>query len=112
MTAKLNVRFDFSAKGLNYGCLGGNLGLRVFVCSLLLIVQLMLRHLLWCLRMATVTQVKMWTMEGDFAMPQYDIKLRVFEEEMYALLRVCLEEKLGLEWSIEFWDNDDICRIQ
>jgi hypothetical protein len=48
------------------------------------------------------TQVKMWTMEGDFAMLQYYDKLKIFEEEMYTSLKVCLEEKLVLEWQFEF----------
>jgi hypothetical protein len=57
------------------------------------------------------TQVKLWTLESDFAMPQYYGKLKVFEEETYASLRVRLEEKLALEWPFEFWDHDDNCRI-
>jgi hypothetical protein len=39
------------------------------------------------------TQAKIWTMERNFVVPQYYNKLKVFEEEKYALLKVCLEEK-------------------
>lgn len=53
----------------------------------------------------------MWTMQGNFVVPQYYNKLEIFEEETYASLRVCLEEKLVLEWPFEFWDNDSKCRI-
>lgn len=44
----------------------------------------------------------MWTMEGNYVVPQYYNKLKVFEEEMYALLKVCLKEKSALEWPFEF----------
>ena len=41
-------------------------------------------------------------MEGDFIVPQYYNKLRVFEEEMQASFMVRLEEKSTLEWPFEF----------
>lgn len=41
-------------------------------------------------------------MEGDSTVPQYYSMLKVFEEETYALLKVCLEEKSTLEWPFEF----------
>ena len=54
----------------------------------------------------------MWTMEGDSIVPQYYNKLKVFEEETYALLRVRLEEKSAMKWLFEFWENDNKCRIR
>jgi hypothetical protein len=39
---------------------------------------------------------------GSTAVPKYCNKLKVFEEETYALLRVRLEEKLALDWPSEF----------
>ena len=53
----------------------------------------------------------MWTMEGDYAMLQYYGKLKVLEEETYASLRVHFEENSTLECPLEFWDNDNKCRI-
>ena len=58
------------------------------------------------------TQVKIWTMEGDFGIPKFYSKVKVFENETYASLRLRLEEKAALEWPFEFWDNEDRCRIR
>ena len=57
------------------------------------------------------TQVKMWTMEGNYDMPRYKNKLMAFKEETYPLLKVRLEGKSALEWTFEFGDNDNKCRI-
>ena len=56
--------------------------------------------------------MKMWIMKGNYVVPQYYSKLKVFEEETYALFMVCLEEKSALELPFEFWNNDDKCRIR
>lgn len=45
-----------------------------------------------------MTNVKIVTMEGNFAKLKYYKKMKVFEEETFALLRLCLEEKLALEY--------------
>ena len=58
------------------------------------------------------TQVKIWTMEGDFGIPKFYSKVKVFENETYASLRLRLEEKTVLEWPFEIWDNEDRCRIR
>ena len=42
-------------------------------------------------------QVKNVTIEGNFAKLQYYKKMKVFEEETFALLGLCLEEKSSLE---------------
>ena len=59
-----------------------------------------------CLRMAT--QMKMWTLKGNYVVPQYYSKLKASEEKTYASLKVHLEENLTLEWPFEFWNNDNI----
>jgi len=46
------------------------------------------------------TQVKLWTMEGDFGVPTFYSRLELLEDETYTWLRVCLEEKATLEWPL------------
>ena len=58
------------------------------------------------------TQVKLWTLESDYDVPQYHSKLKVFEEETYISFRNCSEEQSTLAWPFEFWDYDDNCRIR
>ena len=53
-----------------------------------------------------------WCLKGDYVTPwYYNNNLKDFKEKMYASNKVCLEDKSALEWSLEFWDNDDECRI-
>lgn len=40
--------------------------------------------------------------EGNFVEPQFYRKMKVFEEETCAFIRLCLEEKLVLVWPFEF----------
>ena len=47
-------------------------------------------------------QVKMWTMECDFAIPEFYSKVKLLENETYETLRLRLEEKKALDWLLEF----------
>lgn len=58
------------------------------------------------------TKVKVLALEGNFAKPQHYKKMKVFEDEMFALLVLRLEGKLALEWLLEFWDNDNKCKMK
>ena len=51
-------------------------------------------------------------MEGDYVVLQYYSKSKVFEEEKYVSLMVCLEEKSELDWLFDFWDDGDKCSIR
>jgi len=58
------------------------------------------------------TQVKMWTIEIDFGVSKFYNKVKVLQDKTYASLRVRLEEKEGLDFAFDFWDNDERCRIR
>ena len=51
-------------------------------------------------------------MQTNFPIPAFCSKVKVFEDETYALLRMRLEEKVALDWPFEFWDNKAHCRIR
>ena len=57
-------------------------------------------------------QVKIWTMDVDYSIPEFYSKVKVVVDETYASLRACLEEKQALEWPFQFWDNEERCRIR
>ena len=42
-------------------------------------------------------QVKIWTMDADYSIPEFYSKVKVVVDETYASLRACLEEKQALE---------------
>ena len=57
-------------------------------------------------------QVKLWTMDSDFGMPSFYNKVKVFQDETYASLRLRLEEKAAIDFVFDFWDNEQRCRIR
>ena len=57
------------------------------------------------------TTIKMWTMEADFGIPTFYSKVKISQDETYALLRLHLEEKSQLEWPFDFWDNSECRRV-
>ena len=57
------------------------------------------------------TTVKMWTMEDDFGEPTFYSKVKVFQDETYASLRLRLEEKSAMEWPFDFWDKEEGSRV-
>ena len=48
------------------------------------------------------TQVKIFIIRANYAERQFCKRMKMFEKETYSLLRLHLEEKLGLEWPYEF----------
>lgn len=46
--------------------------------------------------------MKIFIVEGNFVEPQFYKKMKTFEDETYALLRLCIEGNLVLEWTFDF----------
>ena len=57
-------------------------------------------------------QMKLWTMDTDFAIPEFYNRVKVVPDETYAILRARLEEKQAIEWPFDFWDNESYNRIR
>lgn len=46
--------------------------------------------------------MKIFILEGNFVESQFYKKVKIFEDETYTLLGLCIEEKLALEWTFDF----------
>lgn len=59
----------------------------------------------------TMGRVKLWTLSDEGAPPTLFGPLRVGDVESFAQLRGTLEAEQVLEFSFDFWDVEDCCRI-
>lgn len=57
-------------------------------------------------------RITLWTLEGDFADPEYFGKVDIGGASTLEALRVTLESNDVLEWPFEFWDTEDKRRVR
>ena len=57
-------------------------------------------------------RVMLWTLEEDFGDPEYFGKIDVRGASTLEALRFTLESNDVLEWSFDFWDAEDKCRVR
>ena len=77
------------------------LGIKIKLCGIVVYAFFLACGVHQCYK-TMAQQVKLWTIDAYFAIPEFYSKVKVVPDKTYAILRARLEEKQAIEWPFNF----------